>query len=192
MKVTAIVRRPSIRRSLGRALGLGAAALVAACGGGDDPAADTPAGAVAALGVENVRSPAPNLVTSAQPTREQLDELVEMGYSNFISLRTPGEEGAGWEEGHVPGQGASFTRIPVGGPEDLTRENVEELAALLEAAEEEGTVLYCASSNRVGALMALKAFWLDGADRDEALTAGRAAGLAGLEPDVRRLMEEGS
>jgi protein tyrosine phosphatase (PTP) superfamily phosphohydrolase (DUF442 family) len=162
--------------------------LLTGCGPGAD--ADTPAGAVAALGVQNVAEPVPNLITAAQPTRAQADELVSMGYENFISLQFAEESGAGWEESGIPGAGGRFARISVGGPDDLTRENVEALARVLEEAGGEQTVLYCASSNRVGALLALKAYWMDGADAADALALGRAAGMRALEPSVRRLLEE--
>ena len=57
-----------------------------------------PLDAVEGLGVRNVSSPAPGLITAAQLTEGQLDALAAMGYTRFISLRVPSEEGAGWEE----------------------------------------------------------------------------------------------
>jgi len=158
--------------------------VVAACGD------RTPAGEVSRLGVQNVAEPLPNLVTAAQPDRAQIEALVGMGYEHFISLQLPAEAGAGWEEAGIPAPGRTFVRIPVGGADDLTRENVELLARVLEESGDDPTVLYCASSNRVGALLALKAFWLDGVSSEEALSFGRRAGLRALEPDVRRIMAE--
>ncbi len=163
--------------------------LVAACGGGSD---GTPEGEAASLGIENVAAPLPGLLTTAQPTAEQVVELQELGYDRFVSFQVATEPGAGWEEAGIPNTGGTFLRIPVGSPDDLTRENVEALAAALEGAGDEDTVLYCASSNRVGAMLALKAFWLDGATAEEALSLGRRAGMRALEPDVRRIMEEES
>lgn len=151
---------------------------------------DTPSGAVAALGVQNVAAPLPNLITTAQPSRDHVDGMMAMGYRHFVSLQLEGEPGAGWEEESVPGAGGSFSRIPIAGPDDLTPENVERLAAILEETGTDQTVLYCASSNRVGALLALKAYWIDGADAEDALALGREAGLRGLEPNVRSLLEE--
>ncbi len=161
--------------------------LTTACGGGGD---GTPEGEAAALGLENVAAPMPGLVTAAQPTAAQVAELQSLGYERFISLQLASEPGAGWEEAGIPGAGGSFLRIPVASPADLTRENVEVLAAALEQAGGEETLLYCASSNRVGAMLALKAFWLDGATQEDALALGRSAGMRALEPDVRRIMEE--
>ena len=48
--------------------------------------------------------------------------------------------------------------------------------------------LACSSGNRAGALLALRAFWLDGADAASALELGLAAGLTRLEPSVRLLL----
>ena len=163
--------------------------LLVACGGGGD---GTPEGEAAALGLQNVAAPMPGLLTAAQPTAAQVTDLRELGYDRFISLQLASEPGAGWEESGISGAGGTFQRIPVGSPADLTRENVEALAAALERAGDEETVLYCASSNRVGAMLALKAFWLDGATPEEALSLGRRAGMRALEPDVRRIMEEES
>ena len=72
----------------------------------------------------------------------------------------------------------------------LTRENVMVLSEILEEASSENTVLYCASSNRVGGLLALKAYWLDGVEPDAALEIGRQAGLTGLESAVQELLSQ--
>ncbi|MDX1492854.1 MAG: hypothetical protein R3253_02180 [Longimicrobiales bacterium] len=130
-------------------------------------------------------------MTAGQPTEEQLEALREAGFENFISLRPASEEGAGWEEAHSSSGSYDFDRLAISGAGDLTRENVEAFAAILEETGDEPTVLYCASSNRVGAMLALKAFWLEGASPEEALELGRAAGLTRLEGRVVELMEEG-
>jgi len=145
--------------------------------------------AATSLGVRNARMPAPGLVTAGQLTEEQFHGLAAAGFQNFISLRLAEEDGAGWEERYAPGEGVSFTRVPVSGGAGLNRETAEELARLLDAAGDEGTVLYCESSNRVGALMALKAFWVDGATPAEALELGKASGMTRLEPTVRQMLE---
>ena len=173
---------------------------IAACGGpsadADEAAPATIASAmpslaaVADLGVRNAAMPTPGLVTAGQPTEEQFDALAAMGYENFISLRPTSEDGAGWEEAHVSGSDVSFNRIPVQGGSGLTRENVDRLAELLDEAGSEGAVLYCASSNRVGSLLALKAYWHDGAAPEEALEIGRAAGMRSLEGRVTELLAE--
>jgi|GEM_PF-303447 len=171
--------------------------LVACAGSETDvetgDAADAPAVEAAEdlsrVGLANVARPRPGLLTSAQPSQAQIDELRSLGYETFISLRPAAEPGAGWEEAYLPE--ADFERIAISGPEDLTREHVEALDRALAEADGAKAVLYCASSNRVGALMALRALWLEGVAPDSALRVGRAAGLTSLEPAVRELLSSG-
>ena len=81
----------------------------------------------------------------------------------------------------------TFTRIPVASSSDLNRENVELLStALAEGAGK--AVVYCKSGNRVGALLALKAFWIDGVGAEEAMAFGREAGVTRLEPAVQKII----
>jgi hypothetical protein len=49
-------------------------------------------------------------------------------------------------------------------------------------------LVHYASSNRVGALFALKSHFIDGCDVETALADGRAAGLKDQEPAVRALL----
>lgn len=160
------------------------------------PAAAAPAAAqgatlatATALGVLNAAEPAPGLLTAGQITQAQLDALAAAGYTTFVSLRLPDESGAGWEEAYAASKGIAFHRIPVGGGADLTRERVEALDRILDAAGGPA-VVYCASANRVGGLLALRAHWLDGASPEDALAFGRAAGMARIEADVARLLNE--
>ena len=138
--------------------------------------------------MENAGEPLPGLLPAAQPDPEQLDALAEAGYTTAISLRPPSEDGAGWEEGSQVTAELDFHRLPVEAPGGLDREAVEELDRLLAEARGEPTVLYCGSSNRVGALLALRAHWLQGMDAEEALDLGRRAGLEKLEPAVAEIM----
>lgn len=143
------------------------------------------------LGIPYPHQPLPHLLTAGALTEAQMQALAEAGYVNFISLRSPQEDGSGWEEAFSAAQGIPFQRITVAGEGGLTRENVEALDALLDAAGDAPTVLYCGSANRVGALMALRAAWMDGAAAEDALALGRSAGLLGLEPAVAELLAAG-
>ena len=140
------------------------------------------------LGVPNARQPKAGLITAGQISQQQMDALAAAGYEHFISLRLPDESGAGWEESYAAERSWDFQRVPVAGSSGLTRENVEALDRILDQAGDEPTVLYCGSSNRVGALMALRAHWLEGASAEEALELGRAAGMTRLEPAVREML----
>jgi protein tyrosine phosphatase (PTP) superfamily phosphohydrolase (DUF442 family) len=171
--------------------------VLGACGGpaeeGAEPEAALAAAAptladLEALGIPNAAMPLPHVLTMGQPTEEQLTALVNLGYTNFISLRASSEEGTGWEEGITCDEGIQLARLPVSGPEDLTREKVMELDRLLAQAGNEGTVIYCATGNRAAALLALRAYWLEGVDPRAALELGRRAGLGRWETAVSELL----
>lgn len=141
---------------------------------------------IASLEIRNARLPAADLLTGGQLSRKQMEALHTLGYTRFISLRPADEEGAGWEEKFAAEEGLTFERIPVAGGAGVTVDNAKLLADALPAAgSDEKAVVYCASGNRVGALLALKAHFLDGRPADEALQFGLDAGLTRLEPVVR-------
>ena len=160
----------------------------------DDPTPDTAPVPEATLaiatqqGVRNARMPVEGLITAGQPTQEQLDALRAAGVEHFVSLRPTTEDGAGWEEAWASSEGFDFDRLPISGAGSLTRDNVETFAAIMEEVGDEPAVLYCASSNRVGAMLALKAHWIDGQAPEAALEFGLSAGLTSLENPVRELL----
>ncbi len=148
--------------------------------------------AATAMGVFNAHEPVPGLLTSSQLTEAQMDALVRAGFTTFISLRFPTERGAGWEEAYAARRGVSFSRVPVDGTAGLTPANAQAVDQIVKAAGDGKTALYCGSANRVGALLAMRAHWLEGATPDQAMAVGRAAGMRSLEPDVARLLGLGT
>jgi uncharacterized protein (TIGR01244 family) len=162
---------------------------------GDEPGMAPQVAAAAAgegvetLGIPHLHQPEPGLATGGQITPEQMEALDAMGYEVFVSLRPVSEEGAGWEEEHAEAAGIRFVRIPIAGRDDLNRENAERLAeALAGSGPESPALVYCVSSNRVGALLALEQVWVDGADPDAALEFGRDAGMTRLEGAVTEIL----
>jgi protein tyrosine phosphatase (PTP) superfamily phosphohydrolase (DUF442 family) len=147
------------------------------------------AGHVASLELPNYAAPERQLVTAGAITETQLRELAEIGSIRVINLRTLAEPGAAREAEVVAELGIPYVHLPVGGPADLTEANARRLAEVL-AARPPGAldVLHCSTSNRVGALLALKAHYVDGEDPDSALAYGRAAGMKSLEPEVTRIL----
>jgi len=143
---------------------------------------------VTSLGITNVRTPSDDLVTGGQLTQEQMVALKEQGYETFINLRPVAEDGTGWEEEFAATQGISFTRIPVAGAAGVTRESAEQLAEVLSGSES-GVVVYCKSGNRVGALLALKAHYVDGESAEDAFQFGLEAGMTSLKPFIREMLE---
>ena len=158
--------------------------LLAACT--QAPAVD--AASLQALSVMNAKIPAEGLVTAGQLTQTQAEVLEASGYRTFINLRPADEPGTGWEERWAEGRGIAFIRLPVAGGAGVTVENARRLGELMDAAEGP-VVVYCGSGNRVGALLALEAHFVEGRSKEDALAYGLSAGLTRLEPRVRELLE---
>lgn len=133
-------------------------------------------------------APAPNLLTAGQPTASDFEAMAKAGLKHVINLRPPTED-AGFDEAALAARlGLNYTVVPVAGPGDLNRRSTQALDAALAKAGGEATLVHCASSNRVGALLALRAAWLQNKPADEALAFGRAAGLTKMEPAVQQLL----
>jgi protein tyrosine phosphatase (PTP) superfamily phosphohydrolase (DUF442 family) len=167
-------------------LALIALAPLVACTAEAPPEVDDPG--VLALGIRNAVLVEPGVVSTGQPTEEQLAALPGLGYRTVIQLRPADEEGTGWEEAMADELGLEFLRIPVAGAEGLTEANARALDAALADAGRTGVVVACASGNRVGGLFALRALYCDGATPEQALEKGKASGLTRAEPAVREVL----
>ena len=130
------------------------------------------------------------LCTGGRPSPAHLQKAAELGVKVVVNLCPPAESAGFDEAAVVAGVGMSYVNIPIAGAGDLTPANVALLAAALAGyGDQHRTLLHCASSNRVGAMLALKAKQIDGKSAAEALEIGRAAGLTGLEPVVAQLLQ---
>jgi len=143
---------------------------------------------LALIEIPNARQPIPGVLAGGQPTREQFEDLAKVGYRTVVNLRSLAEEGAWDEADQVEGLGMAFLHLPIQGPEDLSRQNTATLANVLNDPESYPVLIHCKSGNRVGALLALKAAWLDNATLDEAMQLGLEAGMTRLEPATRKLI----
>lgn len=126
-------------------------------------------------------------VSTGQPDAEILAIAKDAGFATVIDMRMPNEN-RGFDEAAVSESlGLHYVSLPVSGGGDVTFENAAELDKIL--SESKGPVLmHCASGNRVGALYALRES-LHGAGNDDALAAGKAAGLTRLEGVVKERLE---
>jgi protein tyrosine phosphatase (PTP) superfamily phosphohydrolase (DUF442 family) len=114
----------------------------------------------------------------------QVQQLKHSGIETVISL-VPAEERPGFDEAKaMQHAGLRFIAIPIAGAVDLTMENVEKLDLALAASTGQKTLIHCASGNRVGALMALRAAWIQGQSPAQALQVGKHYGLTKLEAAV--------
>ena len=135
--------------------------------------------------------PRQGLITAGQPTPADLEKLAADGVKSVITLRPPTEDPGFDEAATAANLGLNYTVIPVAGPGDLNLENARKLDAAIKAAGESPLLVHCASSNRVGALLALRAAWIEGQDEQAALALGRAGGLTKMEAAVCALLARG-
>lgn len=139
-------------------------------------------------GIKNLKTPGPNYFSGGQPSDEQLTALVGAGVKHVINLRPASETPKLDEASLVADKAMIYHSLPVDGAAGLTLSNVKALDQLFKQAGDEKVFLHCASGNRVGALMALRASLIYGEGTDAAIAQGKAWGLTRLEPELRRLM----
>ena len=133
--------------------------------------------------------PVDGLTSTGQPNAEQLALFAEAGYVAVVDLRGESENRGLEEAAAVEVLGLDYVNLPVSGADSISWENASKLEEILSSYD--GPVLvHCGSGNRVGALLALVKS-KNGADDEEAVAYGRAAGLTGLEPVVRSRLAEG-
>ena len=165
------------------ALSAGLLICVSACSG------DEVGTEVAEVAEQQVAEPAfrnailvDDALAGGQPSADELAMLAEQGYGTVINMRMPDEDGTTAEAAEALGM--NYVSLPIDGTAGLTEENAIAFAELL--GELEGpAVVHCGSGNRVGAMYALKAFYVDGMSAEEALVVGQEAGLTRLEGSVR-------
>lgn len=173
--------------------------LMAAGASGQGPAPTAPAAAMAPQEAKaaapalllNERHPLPGMLTGGIPAGKggasDFQALAAAGVRTYIDLRADAEvppETAAL----ASGAGLDYRRLPIAGEADLDLASARALDLLLDEWGRYPIALACSSGNRVGALLALRAFWLDGVDAASALELGLGAGLTRLEPSVRQLL----
>ena len=167
---------------------LGGAMILSACSDSSVGSEETPAKAdlqeVVATGEVK---PVNGITPAGQPDAAAFKVFADNGYVAVIDLRTVGEDRGLDEQTVVEGLGMTYVLFPISSG-DITFENAQVLDGLL-ASFDDPVLLHCASSNRVGALLALRAS-LHGADDPAALQAGKQGGMTRLEPKVRELLSD--
>lgn len=133
-------------------------------------------------------TPVDGITAAGQPDAAALKVFVESGFATVVDMRGPDED-RGMEDfpAAVSATGMRYVAFPITESEQISFATAAELDAML--AELQGPVLlHCASGNRVGALLALRAS-LKGADNETAIAFGQDAGMTRLEPQVREILE---
>lgn len=123
--------------------------------------------------------PYDNIVTGGQPTPEDMILLKQAGIDTVINMRMPGEQAEFNAAQAAENAGLNYIAMPVAGEAGISLDAARELDAVL--GELQGnTLVHCATSNRVGALFAVRAALIQGKSQEQAISEGRAAGLSGL------------
>lgn len=138
--------------------------------------------------INNLRQPKRGFLVGGQPDTKDLDALAKAGVRYVINMRPQAEHPGFDEAAEVAKRGMSYYALPIASADDLTLTKVRTLDAMLRKAGEGGVFLHCASGNRVGAMMALRAGLIHGKDTEDAIATGKAWGMTRLEPAVRRLL----
>lgn len=137
--------------------------------------------------IKNLKMLSQNLWVGGQPLASQMASLQAQGIGTIINLRTADEMEFD-EQASAKRLGINYQNIPVAGSADITLANSSLLRDALERAT--GPVyLHCASSNRVGALLALGAFQ-QGTEVAAALAFGEMAGMTSLATAVADTLAE--
>jgi len=137
--------------------------------------------------MSNTANPAQNLITGGQPSIDDLNKMAKEGVKTIVNLRTKGEFTKFDEKSEVESLGMKYVLIEVDGSDGITLENAKRLDAVLNQGE--NTLVHCASSNRVGGLLAYRTFRLQGSSSAEALALGKMAGMRSTEKKVKQLLE---
>ena len=126
--------------------------------------------------------PKHGFATAGQPDEAMFKNFADAGYSTVIDMRAADEDRGLDEPRTIEALGMTYVAFPIASANDISFEKAAELDEILRGAD--GPILvHCASGNRVGALFALRAR-NNGADSEDALAIGKAAGLTRLEEVV--------
>jgi uncharacterized protein (TIGR01244 family) len=134
----------------------------------------------------NTLVPDENLVVGGQPTIADLQLLHSLGIKQVVNLR-PESEKNDFDELQILNElNIEYHLIPLTDISSFTKDSAVKLKEVLDL--QQPTLVHCASGNRVGALIALQGFWLQGLSPQEALDRGLQAGLTKLAPQVNQIL----
>lgn len=166
------------------------AAVLSACGGATtaEPQPTSPVmPAALSIGIPNERHLG-HIVTGGPPDAAALERALAVGVTMVITLRLELEAGFDVERAKVEELGMRFVSVPVDGAAGVTEANARLVDEAIQASTGD-VLLHCASGNRAGAMLALRAFYVRHKTLDESMQIGLAAGLTNLQTAVRANIE---
>lgn len=171
------------------------ASMLAITGCQSNTAADTDLSARAVAGFDDTRnvSRAGDVTFAGQPSEQTLERYAAEGGTMVIDLRThEGSDTASFDERtRVEGLGMDYVHIPVS-PSTFSTTDVKLFIQAVRDAP--GPImLHCGSANRAGGMWAAYLALEKGVPTDEAIAAGKAAGMSSdsVEQAARRVIEQG-
>lgn len=156
-----------------------------------DPASEDPAEGLQleapAIQIPNGRS-YQGYVLGGLPSQKQLDAALEAGFESAMSLMGSDEAGGPELARYGASQGLRYLRFTIAGEDDLTESMAWQFAAT-ESMLGKPAIIHCATGQRVAAIFALKAFFVDELAAEEAYAIGEALGMGDYAEHVRGLLE---
>lgn len=140
--------------------------------------------------MKNPHHPTDNILTGGQPSVADVAKLKANGIKTIINLRRPTERDQSDIKAAASKAGITYINIPVNGSKDITLATAKLLSEALQFTHDDKVLVHCGSGNRVGALMAIKAHFIDGKSKSEALAFGKKSGMTRLQPVVEALLKE--
>lgn len=141
-------------------------------------------------GIESPKQVSDKLWVMGTTSNEQLADFADEGGEVVINLLSQKEMTDSEEAAVVTRNGMAYYHVPVNGADGVTFANARLVDRILLKNSDKTVLIHCASSNRVGALMALRAGWLDGMLVENALEVGREHGMTSLEAKVKSMLSE--
>lgn len=141
-----------------------------------------------AQGIESPKQVSDNIWVMGVPDQQDIDTFANQGGDIVVSLLSVDEMAGNKETAWISEHGMAFFHVPVNGATGVTKANARALDRILLTHTDKNILVHCASSNRVGALFALRAAWLDGLSTEKALEIGRQHGMTSLEEKVSKML----
>lgn len=128
--------------------------------------------------------PDANTVVCGALDNDKVSALAKAGVELVINLQASDE--LDFDEAQAVQQaGMAYEHLPIQSAADLKQLNILAFDKLLRQYHGKKIAMHCATGNRAGAAMALRAGWLRGRKMDTAMDSGRTHGLTILEEEVR-------
>ncbi|MCC5856165.1 MAG: hypothetical protein JJU10_10895 [Idiomarina sp.] len=140
--------------------------------------------------IAHIHHPVEHHFTGGQPTEAQIHALAELGVTAVINLRSINGMREIPEATWTTSRLMSYYHIPIASTADINPESVALFDQLMTKLDTEALYIHCGSSNRVGAMVALRAYWHQELNVEAAVQLGRFYGLASLEQHVRAQIAE--